>query len=364
MFGFSLGVMALVIVVSVMNGFDTQLKDRILGAVPHMLVDGELSPTLKNTELVSAASIFQQREGILIQGSVSRMVAVYGIEPDSEAEVSVIPQYMKIGDVKDLKGNKVILGEPLAQRLGLWIGDSITILIPEASKKGNSISPKIVSVVLVGTFELHSELDYSLVLMNVDYLKKITGDLSIQNRLSLGDVFNVDKIRTLAGDDVLIEDWSEVYGDFFETVKMEKLMMFILLTFIVMIAAFNTISGLSMMVKDKQSEIAVLRTMGLSRVRVMQIFVVQGSFIGLLGTLIGLALGIPLAFHVTEIVGFVEDLLGNRMLAGTYFDRVPSDVRFSDILIIVVLSLFISIVATLFPAYRASKVEPASVLRG
>ncbi|MFT7685742.1 MAG: lipoprotein-releasing system permease protein [Candidatus Azotimanducaceae bacterium] len=364
MFGFSLGVMALVIVVSVMNGFDSQLKGRILGAVPHMVVDGELSDSLKNSEFIAATSIFQQREGILVQGSVNRMVAIYGIEPKLEPKVSVIPQNMKIGSIEDLAGNKIIIGEPLARRLGLWIGDSITILIPEASKKGNSIAPKIASVIVAGTFELHSELDYSLVLMNVDYLRTITGDLSIQNRLSLDDVFHVEKVRNLAGEGVEIQDWSEVYGDFFETVKMEKLMMFILLTFIVMIAAFNTISGLSMMVKDKQSEIAVLRTMGLSRISVMQIFVVQGSFIGLLGIIFGLALGIPLAFHITEIVGFVEDLLGNRMLAGTYFDRVPSDVRLSDILVIVALSLFISIVATLFPAYRASKVEPASILRG
>jgi lipoprotein-releasing system permease protein len=319
---------------------------------------------LKNSEFVAATSIFQQREGILVQGSVNRMVAIYGIEPKLEPKVSVIPQNMKIGSIEDLAGNKIIIGEPLARRLGLWIGDSITILIPEASKKGNSIAPKIASVIVAGTFELHSELDYSLVLMNVDYLRTITGDLSIQNRLSLDDVFHVEKVRNLAGEGVEIQDWSEVYGDFFETVKMEKLMMFILLTFIVMIAAFNTISGLSMMVKDKQSEIAVLRTMGLSRISVMQIFVVQGSFIGLLGIIFGLALGIPLAFHITEIVGFVEDLLGNRMLAGTYFDRVPSDVRLSDILVIVALSLFISIVATLFPAYRASKVEPASILRG
>ena len=364
MFGFSLGVMALVIVVSVMNGFDHQLKNRILGAVPHMVVSGELSTLLANSEFVSASSIFQQREGILIQGSLNRMVAIYGIDPEMESKISVIPQFMKIGLVNDLAENKIILGEPLARRLGLWIGDSTTILIPEPSKKGNSIFPKIARVIVAGTFELHSELDYSLVLMDVDYLKKITGDFSVQNRLTLGDVFHVERVRSLAGEGVDIQDWSELYGDFFKTVRMEKLMMFVLLTFIVMIAAFNTISGLSMMVKDKQAEIAVLRTMGLSRLSVMQIFVVQGSFIGLLGTLFGLVLGIPLAFHITEIVGFVEDILGNRMLAGTYFDRVPSDVRLLDILVIVVLSLFISIVATLFPAYRASKVEPASVLRG
>ncbi len=139
--------------------------------------------------------------------------------------------------------------------------------------------------------------------------------------------------------------------------------MFVLLTLVVMIAAFNTVSGLSMMVKDKQAEIAVLRTMGLSRARIMQLFIIQGGIIGLIGTAAGVVLGIPLAYNITEVVGFFENLFGSRMLAGTYFDQVPSDVRFVDIIVIILVSFLISILATLYPAYRAARIEPATVLR-
>ena len=364
MVGLSLGVMALVVVVSVMNGFDSQLKHRILGAVPHMVISGELPDIVANSPLVAASGEFQQREGILIQGSINRMAAIYGIDIEQEALLSVIPAHMNVGSIADLEENRIIIGDALARQMGIWIGDSITILIPEASKGGNAVSPKIARVVLAGTFELNSELDYSLVLMNVDFLRKITGDSSLQYRLKLSNVFDVAQLRMMIDPAIEVTDWTGEYGDFFETVRMEKRMMFILLTMIVMIAAFNTISGLSMMVKDKQSEIAVLRTLGLSRVGVMRIFIVQGSLIGLVGTFIGIAIGLPLAFHVSEFVGFFEDLAGNRMLAGTYFDRVPSDVRLLDIIVIIGLALFISIVATIFPAYRASRIEPASVLRG
>jgi len=364
MIGLSLGVMALVIVVSVMNGFDSQLKYRILGAVPHMVIAGELSESVENSPLVVASGEFQQREGILIQGGINRMVAIYGIDIDHEARLSVIPEHMKVGSIADLTNNRIILGASIATQMGIWIGDSLTVLIPEVSQGGNAVSPKIARVILAGTFELNSELDYSLALMNINYLKKITGDSSHHYRLKLNNVFNVTEVRNMIDPSVEVTDWTEEYGDFFETVKMEKQMMFILLTLIVMIAAFNTISGLSMMVKDKQSEIAVLRTLGLSRVGVMRIFIVQGSLIGLIGTFIGIAVGLPLAYYVSDIVGFFENLAGNRMLAGTYFDRVPSDIRLLDIIVIIGLSLFISIVTTIFPAYRASQIEPARVLRG
>jgi lipoprotein-releasing system permease protein len=187
--------------------------------------------------------------------------------------------------------------------------------------------------------------------------------------LTLDDIFQVVKVRHAlkahaSGKALEVTDWSRDYGDFFETVRMEKMMMFVLLTLIVMIAAFNTVSGLSMMVKDKQAEIAVLRTMGLSSSGIMQVFIVQGSIIGFAGTFFGVLIGIPLAFHVTEVVGFFEDMFGGRMLAGTYFDRVPTDVRLPDIAVIILVSFLISILATLYPAYRAARISPAVALGG
>ena len=377
MIGLMLGVMSLIVVVSVMNGFDSQLKYRILGAIPHVIVSGDTNDTRQDksngaiqSEQLTAigdgaqSSAFLGRKGIVINGRDNRIIAVHGILPEQEKYASVIPENMKLGHVDLLKAgsNNIVLGQGMASQLAVWPGDKMTLIIPTATASGQLISPKLATVVLVGTFELQSELDYSLALMHLQDLKNIVKTEHHDTRLTLNNIFNVSSYKTaLAPLDVV--DWTQEYGDFFETVKMEKIMMFMLLTLIVMIAAFNTVSGLSMMVKDKKGEIAVLRTMGLSRGQVMQIFIVQGSVIGVSGTLLGMLLGIPLAYHVTEVVGFVEDLMGGRMLAGTYFDRVPTDVRFLDTLVIVLVSFLISILATLYPAYRATKLEPAEVLR-
>ena len=377
MIGLMLGVMSLIVVVSVMNGFDSQLKYRILGAIPHVIVSGDTNDTrqdksngaIQSEQLTTIgdgarSSAFLGRKGIVIKGRDNRIIAVHGILPEQEKYASVIPENMKLGHVDLLKAgsNNIVLGQGMASQLAVWPGDKMTLIIPTATASGQLISPKLATVVLVGTFELQSELDYSLALMHLQDLKNIVKTEHHDTRLTLNNIFNVSSYQTaLAPLDVV--DWTQEYGDFFETVKMEKIMMFMLLTLIVMIAAFNTVSGLSMMVKDKKGEIAVLRTMGLSRGQVMQIFIVQGSVIGVSGTLLGMLLGIPLAYHVTEVVGFVEDLMGGRMLAGTYFDRVPTDVRFLDTLVIVLVSFLISILATLYPAYRATKLEPAEVLR-
>ncbi|MDG1442011.1 MAG: lipoprotein-releasing ABC transporter permease subunit [Pseudomonadales bacterium] len=380
MIGLMLGVMALIVVVSVMNGFDSQLKYRILGAIPHVIVSAdnvdngvmgqEKSMPVDQLEQLmdmgdgARSSAFLGRKGIVIKGRDNRIIAVHGILPNEEKYASVIPENMKLGQIDLLKAgsNNIILGQGMVSQLGVWPGDKITLIIPTATASGQLISPKLATVALVGTFELQSELDYSLALIHLHDLMNIVKTEHHDTRLTLNNIFSVSDYQTALAP-LKVADWTQEYGDFFETVKMEKIMMFMLLTLIVMIAAFNTVSGLSMMVKDKKGEIAVLRTMGLSRGQVMQVFVVQGSIIGISGTLLGMLLGIPLAYHVTEVVGFIEDMMGGRMLAGTYFDRVPTDVRLLDTLVIVLVSFAISILATLYPAYRATKLEPAEVLR-
>ena len=372
MVGLSLGVMALIVVVSVMNGFDSQLKHRILGAVPHMVVKGRVDiDALEHPGILQHAA-FIQREGILMHRGRNQMVAIYGVDPELEQQMSVIPEHMLQGSVLDLipGEHKVLLGAPLARQLGLWPGDALSLLIPEPSKQGATVVPKFAKLIMAGTFELRSEVDYGLIIMHVTDLQTLLAIAEPDTRLKLSDVFLSPKIASLliaaaesAGQSIQVDEWTARWGDFFETVRLEKIMMFILLTLIVAIAAFNTVSGLSMMVKEKQGEIATLRTMGLSSTGVMSIFVVQGTLIGLVGTVIGLVFGLPLAYHVTEVVGFFEDLMGNRMLAGTYFERVPTDVRLEDILMIVAVSMLISILATLYPAYRAAKVNPAEVLK-
>lgn len=359
-FGLALGVMALVVVVSVMNGFDSQLKYRILGAVPHLVVAGEPF----EHPLAKGMARFLHYEGMMLVSGEGRLVAVYGIDPEQEADVSVIPQHLNGRSIEVLVPGefRAIVGSALATRFGLWTGSKTTLLIPVPSPGGETVVPRVSQITVVDTFQLNSELDYGLVLMHIDDLRHITGDDRVLTRVTLKDIFSIGAFRQ-SSDVTVVETWYDEYGDFFETVRMEKLMMFLLLTLIVMIAAFNTVSGLSMMVKEKQSEIAVLRTMGLGQHQVTGIFVVQGALIGLIGVSLGLLLGTPLAYHVTEIVSLFENMLGNRMLAGTYFDRVPSDVRYADIAVIAVVSLVIALLATLYPAFRAARIDPAVVLR-
>ena len=372
LFGLALGVIALTVVVSVMNGFDTQLRYRILGVVPHLVVDSRdsvrLNEFLDRQPDVVAHSLFQQRHGMIMGRAANKLVSVYGILPSTEPQMSVIDRHLIDVSLNDLvSGSKrALLGRPLAYQMGLLPGDQFTLIIPEPGLGGNTIAPRLAKLIVAGYFELDSELDYGLVLVHLDDLKVISGDTSEQVRVALDNVFLTGAIsaaiNTALGER-RIQDWTSEFGDFFETVKMEKVMMFLLLTLIVAIAAFNIVSGLSMMVKQKSSDIAVLRTLGLSSRQVMQIFVIQGSLVGAAGVLLGLLIGVPLAWYVPEVVGFFEALFGGKVLAGTYFSTVPTDVRLLDILAIAFVSLLIAMVATIYPAYRASKLLPAEILR-
>jgi lipoprotein-releasing system permease protein len=368
-----LGVIALIVVVSVMNGFDTELKRRILGVVPHVVVSEGLDLTLiKADDRVLASAPFISRSGLLLEGKTSQLVTLQGIDSNVEHMMSILPDYMVQGSMEDLSDTAtgIILGRPLAYRLGAMIGDRLTMIIPEPSIDGNRVTPKIAKFQLVGTFELNSEVDYRLAMVNYAQLQQIVGESTIDTRLRLADVFDAPAVSAeiatglFSGNRSLkVINWTDQYGDFFETVKMEKIMMFLLLSLIVAIAAFNIVSSLSMMVKDKRSDIAVLRTFGLSPGGVMRIFMIQGAVIGVMGVLIGTILGLLLASNITEVVGFFEELLGSRMLAGTYFDSVPSDVRYADIITVVLVALVISFLATLYPAWRAASLQPAEVLR-
>ncbi len=279
-----------------------------------------------------------------------------------------MPDHIVVGNIDALTpgSNALMLGRPLAFQLGLATGDAITLIVPEASAGGNAVTPRLARVTVAGFFEVDAEVDYNLVLMNRNDLAAVVGDTNAIFRVTLDDIFRAPAFSrsvesTIQG--ASTTDWTNEYGDFFETVRMEKIMMFVLLTLIVAIAAFNIVSGLSMMVREKRADIAVLRTLGLSPLGVMFTFMIQGTVVGVLGTILGLLIGIPLAWSVSDVVSFFEDLAGAKMLAGTYFDRLPSDIRLADLLVIALVSLVISLLATLYPAYRASRLQPADVLR-
>ena len=362
--GLALGVVALIVVVSVMNGFDTELKRRILGAVPHVVVEGLSREELEDIPGVSAAGRFSSQSVLLVNGSASELVSLYGIEPQNERAMSIIPDHMTFGAMKLLGEGGIVLGEPLAYRLGLMQGDSVTVLLPVV-KDAWRLDTKVINATLVGTFELDSELDYHLSLMNVESIDRVLGSTTRSYRLRLNDIFAAPGLakELKLNNKVTVSDWSGDYGDFFRTVKMEKVMMFLLLMLVVGIAAFSIVSSLSMLVKEKKFDIAVLRTCGLSSRDVTMIFVVQGAVIGICGIVLGAIVGLPLAYYVTEVVSAIESLFGGSMLAGTYFDSIPSDVRLLDVIAILVVSLLISLAATIYPAYRAASVNPAEVLR-
>ena len=362
--GLALGVVALIVVVSVMNGFDTELKRRILGAVPHVVVEGLSREELEAIPGVRSVSRFSRQSVLLVNGSVSELVTLYGVEPGNEHAMSIIPNNMIYGSVEDLREGGIVLGEPLAYRLGLMPGDSITVLVPLV-KNTWRLDTQVINATLIGSFKLDSELDYHLSLMDLTTLEGVLGQKAPTYRLRLDDIFVAPSLSEELRDNIKVtaSDWSADYGDFFRTVKMEKVMMFLLLILVVGIAAFSIVSSLSMLVKEKQFDIAVLRTCGLSSREVTIIFVVQGAVIGICGIFLGALCGLPLAYYVTEVVGAIESLFGVSMLTGTYFDSIPSDVRIGDVAAILLVSLFISLVATIYPAYRAASVDPAQVLR-
>lgn len=362
--GLSLGVIALIVVVSVMNGFDSELKRRILGVVPHVLVRGVSIDELQRTPGVKAVARFASLSGLLVKGSDSQLIALHGIDPDREGAMSIIPEHMVYGAISSLKDGGIVLGQPLAYRLGLRPGDGVTVLLPVLSEV-QTVRTHVLNVNLMGTFELNSELDYGLGLVDLTTLSSALGPNDVGYRLRLEDIFMAPAVSAgfAAMPGVVVSDWSAHYGDFFRTVKMEKVMMFLLLMVIVGIAAFSIVSSLSMLVKEKQFDIAVLRTCGLSSRGITMIFIIQGGVVGLLGVLLGIGLGLPLAHHITEVVSSLESLFGARILAGTYFDSIPSDVRYFDVFIIVLVSLAISLLATIYPAIKAAGVRPAEVLR-
>lgn len=366
--GLVLGVVALIVVVSVMNGFDRELKHRILGAVPHLVVDHldieEVKDWSRNYP-VEAVTPFQQAQLLLLANGGSHLISVYGVVPELEENASTLVHAIDTGSIESLNGSglELILGRSVARRLGIEVGDRINLVVPRISAGGETVTPYLASVQLTGTLDLGSELDYRLGVMHLSDLQQLTL-AAPKTRVTFSDLFAAPLMkRELSAKGVSATDWTDQFGDFFQTVRMEKVMMFILLSFVVAIASFSIISGLTMLVDSKKRDIAVLRTMGLSEVGVLKVFLVQGLGIAIAGVSVGLLVGIPLAFYIPDIMDVVESWIGFSIVAGTYFDQIPSDVRWPDILVIAGVTFLISFAATLYPSFRAARLHPAEILR-
>lgn len=367
--GMTLGVIALIVVVSVMNGFDRELKHRILGVIPHVVVTGmrtdEAAGYLAGNN-IRAIAPFVEDKGLVVSDLGSQLVSVYGIDPGREKEMSILPAHLVEGSLAalDEDGLQILLGLPIARQLGIQTGDTLTLVLPRVSTAGRVLKPKPVKILLAGIFQVGSELDYGLGVMALTDLQAVSLN-PVGQRIRLDDVFDAPLIASLlkAEEDVTVSDWTEIHGDFFATVRMEKIMMFILLSFVVAVASFSIVSSLSMMVNSKRGDIAVLRTMGLSETGVMEVFLVQGMMIATMGVVVGIAVGIPLTYAVPDLMIVLEGIIGVSIVEGTYFARIPVDLRLPDLVAIVIVALIISFLATLYPSFRASRLNPAEVLR-
>lgn len=360
--GLALGVVALTVVVSVMNGFDSELKRRILGVVPHVTVADAsrdaLAPLLNGHPEVAGFAPHGAREGLLVAAERTRLVGVMGIDPDLEHEVSSIGHHLTFGSLTDLNEGGIIIGRRLLHSIGALPGERVTLVFPRLAQ--GRVTPDVLTPKIVGTFELGSELDYALGLMEIGALGAKPGV-----RIAVADLFAAPALSAelraagISG----VADWTGRYGDFFRTVKMEKVMMFVLLSMIVAIAAFNIVSSLSILVYEKQADIAILISMGADDRDIRAVFLLAGTAIGLAGTTLGILIGVPFAWFVGDVVAFVESFSGTSMLAGTYFSTVPSEVRVLDVIAIAILVLAISMAATLYPASKAAALRPVAVLR-
>ena len=381
MLGLTLGVAVLILVLSVMNGFDRELRERILGMVPHVqieeaggMTDWEpLAERLMQHEHVIGAAPYIEQQGMFSVNGHNQGGMVNGIMPDWESRVSIVDEHMQRGSLDDLKPGSwnVVLGSILARNLGVGVGDSVTLMVPEASITPGGVFPRLKRFTVSGIFSVGADLDSALAYANIKDMQTLArmGDSVGGLRLELDDLFlsggvTQDIVNQL-GQGYRGFDWTFTRGNLFQAIQMEKRMIGLLLTVIVAVAAFNIVSTLVMVVTDKHADIAILRTIGATPRSIMGIFIVQGLAIGIIGIVIGVILGIVLALTVSDIIAFVENTFGIHFLdAGVYFvSELPSELLWSDVGQIVTAAFVLTFLSTLYPAWRAARVQPAEVLR-
>jgi lipoprotein-releasing system permease protein len=383
MLGIALGVAALIIVLSVMNGFQKEVRDRMLSVVSHIelfepggnaLPDWQaLAAQAKQNPQVAAAAPFVAMQSLIARGDEMRGTIVRGISPNDEATVTALAAKLRDTTLAQLQPGafRIVLGVELARLLGVQAGDQVTLIAPGGNVTPAGVVPRLKQFTVAGTFDAgHYEYDSALVLIHIDdaaRLFRTGGATGVQLRLH-----DVQQARGVAnelqhslGNQVMVRDWTRTNRNWFDAVQIEKRLMGIILTLIVAVAAFNLVSTLVMTVTDKQADIAILRTLGASPKSVMGIFVVQGAAAGIIGTLAGTLLGLLVAYNVDVIVPFIERLLHTTFLPSSVYliSRMPSDPQQADIVPIVITSLVLSLVATLYPSWRASRVQPAEALR-
>ena len=383
MLGIALGVAALIIVLSVMNGFQKEVRDRMLSVVAHVEVadgQGQALPdwhltakqARENPQVIGAAP-FIAAQALVARGDDMRGAIIRGISPNDEATVTDLAAQIKDSTLSKLVPGEwgIVLGIELARSLGVHEGDKITIVAPGGQVTPAGVVPRLKQMTVVGTFNAgHYEYDSGLAMIHIDDAAKLfrtEGPTGVQLRLK--DLFQArdvaEQLSQAFGPQFMVSDWTRTNRNWFSAVQLEKRLMFIILTLIVAVAAFNLVSTLVMTVTDKQADIAILRTLGLTPGGVMKVFMVQGSLIGIIGTVLGVVGGITLTLNLERILGAIEALFHIKLLPEDvyYITGLPTDMQTGDVVAITVVALLMSFLATLYPAWRAARTQPAEALR-
>lgn len=381
--GLVISVALLIVVMSIMNGFDRELRERILNIMPQAMIlhrDGienykALIIDVKSDERIIAAAPFVQVQGLLKHQKKAAPINLFGIDPVEESKLSVLEQYLPVGTFAALAKNSqaVIVGQGIADKLHVTVGDKITLIVPHGniSTNGEGAAPSILMLEVLAVLKSNTEVDQSLALMNLasaSQLSEFPGKVS-GVRLQVNDLFAAQSIVFDAVNKLPSgyygSDWMHAYGNVYQAIHMSKKLVNMLLSLIIAIAAFNLVSTLIMVVVDKQGDIAILRTLGASSQEIIGIFMVQGGLIGCIGTSIGGVLGVLLSLIVTDLVRGIEKLFDIQFLHSDVYpiNYLPSDLQWPDVLQVLLTSLLISFFASLYPAWRASCVRPADALR-
>ncbi|MET0264444.1 MAG: lipoprotein-releasing ABC transporter permease subunit [Duganella sp.] len=382
MAGIGLGVAALIVVLSVMNGFQKEVTDRMLSVLAHVEVFDErgsmpnwreqAAAARKNAEVVGAAP-FAEMQGMLVRDDVLRPSIVRGVLPELEPQVSDVVKQTKRGSFNALQPGayNIVLGVELARSLHVSLGQKVTLALAQGQATPAGILPRMRSFTVVGIFEAgHAEFDASLAFVHLtDAEKLLRLDAPAGLRLRLDDMHRAPQVaaalKSSMPGELMVRDWSQLNATWFAAVQTEKRMMFIILTLIIAVAAFNLVSTLVMTVTDKQADIAILRTLGATPRSVMKIFMIQGALVGILGTVLGVMGGVLIALNIDVIVPFIEHLLGVQFLSKDiyYISTLPSDLRWPDVYKIGGVAVILAFVATLYPSWWAARVKPAEALR-
>jgi lipoprotein-releasing system permease protein len=382
MAGIALGVAALIIVLSVMNGFQKEVRDRMLSVLPHIEVfdaSGALADwqatalQVQQNKAVLGTAPYVDAQAMIINDGVMRGVVLRGILPDEEPKVSIVASKVKAGKLSDLREGEfnIILGIELARAMHVGIGDKVTLAAPESQLTPAGMVPRLKGFTVVAVFEAgHFEFDSGMAFIHINDAQKFFRQSAPSGiRLRIEDMLQAPQIahqlRNSLPENLIPRDWSQQNSNYFAAVKTEKIMMFIILALIILVASFNLISSLVVTVAEKQADIAILRTLGASPKSIMKIFLIQGGMVAFMGTALGVISGVLVALNITVIVPFIERLLGIQFLAKEVYviSSLPSDLHWDDVLTIGAISIVMAFLSTIYPSWRAARVKPAEALR-